>query len=769
MSNRIIRQCLFVALVSAFTCLWAGAPTSARAATPEQVEAALSRAKAFLYSQQKNGNWELVGQRDPKKVGHALEGGQFGGLTSIAVYALLASGENATDPRITQAVEFLRKADMIGVYAIGMRSQIWQFLPKTPENRAAIKKDFQLLLQGVQKKGPALGLYDYVVAPPSNRLDMSVSQYGVLGMWAAEQSGVNEVPSGYWRQVEESWLRLQQPDGGWLYDGKPTAGKKPTISMTAAGVATLFITQDYNRANEGLNCRGNIANPHIEKGMAFITANFNQALLDSRYALYGVERIGVASGYKYFGTIDWYQVGSDYLVRTQGKDGSWPGRWGLIPESSFGMLFLARGRAPVVMNKLQYGDAKAADDKSAATKTGWNQRPRDAANVTRWIGKNAERDLNWQIVNLSRPAEEFSDAPILYIAGSVAPQFSTDEMAKLRTYIENGGLILANADCGNAAFVTGMRKLAAELFPMNEFRELPAEHVIYSNQQFQRKQWRTKPSVLAVSNGVREQLLVIPQADPAKQWQTQSDKGKEELFQLMANIFLYAVDKQNLNYKGHTHLVLPAKDAKATRTLKVARLEYNGNWNPEPGGWRRLANVMLNEKKVGLTTEPVKLGSGKLSAYKVAHLTGTTKLKLDETAKSEIKQFVTTGGTLVVDASGGNPEFALAVENELRAMFAADAKGLDTPLPPEHAIYSIPDARITEVTYRTFARTKLSGETKTARLRGITIDGRVAVIYSPEDLSAGMVGNEIDGVIGYSPRTATALMRNILLYANAAK
>ena len=51
-----------------------------------------------------------------------------------------------------------------------------------------------------------------------------------------------------------------------------------------------------------------------------------------------------------------------------------------VVNTSFAILFLAQGRAPIVMNKLEY-DIAGKDGN-------WNQRPRDVANVTRWIGKN---------------------------------------------------------------------------------------------------------------------------------------------------------------------------------------------------------------------------------------------------------------------------------------------------------------------------------------------------------------------------------------------
>ena len=83
----------------------------------------------------------------------------------------------------------------------------------------------------------------------------------------------------------------------------------------------------------------------------------------NNYGWYGVERIGVASGYKYFGTTDWYAAGADELVKQQNKDGSWrsnfPGATP-IPDTAFAMLFLSRGRAPVVMNKLDYSAATAS-------------------------------------------------------------------------------------------------------------------------------------------------------------------------------------------------------------------------------------------------------------------------------------------------------------------------------------------------------------------------------------------------------------------------
>ena len=50
----------------------------------------------------------------------------------------------------------------------------------------------------------------------------------------------------------------------------------------------------------------------------------------------------------------------------------------------------------------------------------------------------------------------------------------------------------------------------------------------------------------------------------------------------------------------------------------------------------------------------------------------------------------------------------------------------------------------------------------------LELNGRARVIYSPDDLSAGLVGQNVDGVSGYDPATATELMTRIVLYASGA-
>jgi hypothetical protein len=740
---------------------------AAPAATPAEVDAAIKKGRAFLLSMQNEGNWEKS-QKPSDGVKWSMEGGQWGGVSALVTYALLAAGEKPQSPKMQEAIEFVMSAYIEGVYALGMRAQLWQMVPRTPQTAAALERDTRLLLQSINKGAKNAGLYHYWADEAKNNgaADHSVSQYGVLGSWAVEQAGAT-VPQTYWTAVEKAWVANQDPSGGWCYAaGKPNKNEEVTLSMTAAGVATLFITQDYLHAQEGIVPKGNIENAAITKGLDWIGKALTNRASPDYYTWYGVERIGVASGRKYIGEVDWFKLGAERLVRTQSSAGSWnESKRGELVGTSFALLFLSRGRAPVMMNKLEY---EVLDAKTAQPTAGlWNQRPREVANLARWVGKNIEGGLNWQVTKLKSPLEDLLEAPILYISGGTPLTFSEADQAKLKEYVEAGGIIYGNADGGHRGFADSFQKLGESLFPPFKFRKLPDDHVIYTNQQYPKSRWPVLPDVMALGNGAREFMIISPTADYAKFWQQAGPVRRPDPFQLPANIFLYSVDKQNLRFKGETYFVTP-DTSMTTTSIKVARLKYDGAWDPEPGGWRRQAAIFQTQNKIKLETTPVTLGDGNLAGtYRIAHLTGVDEVKFSESQRKDISEFVSKGGTLIVDAAGGRGAFATSIEAELVTIFGGEtARKLADNLPPDHAIYKA-GSGVSHFEYRPYVRLKLGSSPRTPQLRGLEVNGRLAVLYTPMDLSVGMVGQHVDGIYGYDSKTATAIMTTLLQYASA--
>ena len=740
------------------------------AATPDQVTAAMQKAKKWLYDHQASGNWEAgPAWGNPKGyAGNDLRGFQYSGQTALCVYALLCAGDNPSEPHVAAGIESLKKASPQGVYALSTRCLVWSSIKLDPATRAIASKDLQTLLRATRSLGPSKGLFFYTAPLDAHdaAYDHSVSQFAVLAIWAMEQKGF-EIPGAFWKAADAAWRDHQAPDGGWPYCAHSTDPNfvKITPQMTAAGVASLMITAAQVRG-PGTNCDPPPIDANVAKGMEWLGTNFER-IFDrnaeafgggyQNYSLFGISRIGTASGLANIGKTDWYARATDHLVKTQAPDGSWPAGWLTGPASatSFGLLCMAYGSAPVVVQKLKYA-GEVTPGKPADV---WNARPRDLFNLARWISTDAERRVNWQVAELAdRQGVQLLEAPILLIAGSKALNFSETDVAKLKEFISRGGLIVGNADCLSEEFSKSFQRLGQMMYPQYEFRILPEDHPINARQNYVVKQFRKKIPLKGLTNGVRE-LMVIPDLDLSKSLNLNDVNSGREAFQMWSNLLQYATDKASLKQKGVSYAVQPDPKVKPARTLRVARLRYAGNWDPEPGGWAQFGAKLLNQDNVALQVEGVDLGASKLAEFKIAHLTGTEATQLTAAHQVELKTFIDNGGTLIVDAAGGQPAFATSVESQLPAVCGGGALKV---LPTDHELYG---AKVT-VAYRNFARLRLPAGRGEPNLQVIEKSGRPAVIYSREDLSAGLVGQNVDGIDGYDPNSATSLMRNILLHVS---
>ena len=526
--------------------------SAAQAVTAKQIDDVIVKAKAYLYSQFKDDNWE--------ETGSGIVSQNKTGATALVTYALLAAGESPGEEHIAKALDYLLHTPTNGTYALGLRCLVWLSLPEEmrgkPEYRQEILNDGKLLLQGGRadtkiKQGASL-FYTYLVTDKGPPWDHSNSHYGVLGMWACQECGLGPPPS-YWQAVENGWRLHQYQTGGWCYQGKGgvangMAGPPPVMpeasdflsergSMTLAGVSTLYICDEYLHGADAAECRGNVVDANIEAGLAWISRNSQDIQgTDVYYTLYDLERVGLASGLKYFGTVDWFQNGADYLMKNQGNKGNFRSS---VISTGYGLLFLAGGRGPVVMNKLKY-EIKMPGGK--AREGNWNQRPRDAANFAKWMSNQADQPrFKWHVVDLKMSAQDLQEAPILYIAGNQAVDFNDAEIAILRQYVEKGGLIYANADGDSAGFAAAIHKVGSKMFPTDEWHDLPKDSPLFANAPFPGVKWRTFPRMEALGDGTRQRVLLVSSGDPSRFWQTQQYKGHEDRFQFLADIYSYSL------------------------------------------------------------------------------------------------------------------------------------------------------------------------------------------------------------------------------------
>jgi hypothetical protein len=188
---------------------------------------------------------------------------------------------------------------------------------------AALLRDSTILLAEAKPNGG----YWYSRVP-FDIYDHSISQFALLGLAACNDAGV-EVPDEYWDKSNEMWRTDQLGDGSWNYRNKGAGGElNSTSSMTAAGIASLFLLR--SRLLQSADGIGNFKDQSIDRGIGWLSQNYQSVYSPNwlggmaSYTLFGVSRIGQASGYKYLGDQDWFRTGSDFLIQTQNPDGSWP-------------------------------------------------------------------------------------------------------------------------------------------------------------------------------------------------------------------------------------------------------------------------------------------------------------------------------------------------------------------------------------------------------------------------------------------------------------
>ncbi len=763
------------------------APMEALRADPpvssEQVVNAIHRGVAYLLAHENPKTcWEtglkIGGVRPaPKAKAKPNTLDQYGGETALVTEALLDVGQslkmpelNIFHPAMQNALKFLTKLRPLTTYSASFQANCMTLLPRKARYMDALRYDARYLLLTMHSNGA----YYYALEPflgPNpvipGEWDNSNTQYGVLGMWAVAHAGM-EVPTRYWRIASLHWRKTQYPNGAWNYmqwgfpngpfpkrgPNDPPNNYKRWQPFTPAGVASLFICDEYLFASPRLHA---VADPNILRGLNYIAAHFDPNT-PNLYAMYGIERVGLASGLKTFGSNDWYLDFANTLVHNQLGDGSWGGNLGFLGldnniGTAYALLILDRGLNPVLINKLWYGNSYYGQ---------WNSRQRDVANFTSWLSTTFEAPLNWQAVSISTPANEWLDSPLLYIAGHKNPKFSKDEIAKIGRFMDDGGLVVANCDGQTQRFKRAMIKLGeAAVNNQYSFKPLDRTSLIYHMQPWYHPQ--TFGKLLGLWNGVRY-LMIISTTDWGAAWQAHRFNERDR-WELPANIYFYATGNSSLSDRLHSLAVSPG--AGGSVHLDVGQLQYAGNWNPEPAAWQRFSNIASSQ--YGMSVNLQTIPAGQLQPKHVCpllHMLGTGKFALTSSQVADLKSYLNAGGMLFGEAAGGDLDFTNSFSALVQQLFPGQhlqdvpaASSLFTGHNPGGA-----DA--THVTYRKYFVNQ-HGIKRTPSLLGIKQNGRWVVIFSQYDITSGLLGTHTWGITGYSPDSSVALARNIVAYAAA--
>jgi hypothetical protein len=772
------RPMKFRILATAFLLVFPLASHARADISADAVRESIDRAVSFLERRQNpNGTWP----------DHA---GYVGGVTGLCTLALLNAGVPPEDEQVERALAYLRGLKGQQTYVVSLQTMV--FCAAQP------KKDLLLIRQNVKwlearqvTTGQGKGGWSYPTSSPGGA-DPSNSQFAVLALYEAERAGV-KVDESTWRLALEYWQRMQNPDGSWGY-GKDNAG---TGSMTCAGITSMIIAAGQLNAGDAeivdgkVRCCGSQSvNKTIENGLRWLARNFSvhtnpsgagRAFAQSNllYYLYGMERTGRMTAQRFVGDHDWYREGSDMLLRAQdGLEGYWKGAGHAesneVIGTSFALLFLAKGRRPVLVAKLKHdppGD--------------WNNHRNDLANLTGYVEKLWRRDLSWQVVNTASAAvEDLLQAPVLFFNGREAPQFTPEEKGRLRDYVDRGGFIFAEGCCGGTEFDRGFRQLMSEVFPEKEYqlRLLPPEHPIWRAEepvdpQYVRPLW-------GIDVGCRTSVVFCP-ADLSCYWelargargQPLPEKIADEVnacLAIGANVMAYATNRE-LKFKNEFFATAETgspKDDFDRGKLYAARLQHPGGCNAAPGALVNLMRVAGEKLELRVDPQPRELSitDPQLFRYHLVFMHGRHSFRLTPAERKQLRTYLERGGMLFADAICSSREFGQALVKEMAELFP---EARLERIPVNHPLFSTAFGGddLSVVKRREPQRTAADGPLKsTVRqgepyLEGLKIGDRYAVIFSPFDISCALENHESLECEGYTRKDAARIGLNVLLYS----
>jgi hypothetical protein len=234
--------------------------------------------------------------------------------------------------------------------------------------------------------------------------DTSITQYSTLGLWTAERAGL-EPSEAVWNALAK-WQVATQRNGRFAYNPKRDRTGVLKDTMTAAGACNALLCARYLHGEQALDAEQAAAaaaeraaqdaknkllrkyaaldrrvDPEEEEAerqrqagvgplvpLSKLAGAANAAIKalenDMKiapdgshrlYLLYTVERLGALSGRRMFGNRDWYEEGSEMLLKSQAADGSWRGEGPLEVGTSFAVMFLAKATAKALGQRITYG------------------------------------------------------------------------------------------------------------------------------------------------------------------------------------------------------------------------------------------------------------------------------------------------------------------------------------------------------------------------------------------------------------------------------
>lgn len=423
---------------------------------------------------------------------------------------------------------------------------------------------------------------------------------------------------------------------------------------------------------------------------------------------------------------------------------------------------------PLLMAKIEFRDTKE-----------WINDPGDVDNLMnkarqilgiwyRHVNMSSQELVNRYNANVK------TKTPILYISGHNAFSFSKEERDALRQYLIDGGSLIGDPCCGRPEFRESFAREMREIFPDREFSYLQMDHPLFGSfykiekvkrhvfdSSGNKAEYAEAPKVRGLDIGART-AVVMAESDIScgldGHTHNYGDRiDADDAVRLGVNIVAYLLAENKLAKFQSTTFELKGPSPRPRQEFKLAVLRHNGNWNPNPNSFPSLfkelaANTNLS---VNLEKEEIDLKDINIFKYPFLYITGKRDPKLAKDEIAVLRQYIISGGFILIDNSCGRREFDLAAKDLISKIIPeAKLEKISNEHPIFRAFYNLPRIKHT-----------FDGKDYEPQLEAVAINDKAVIVYSYLSMNCSWKRLECPYCNGIDADDSLKLMTNVVVYA----
>lgn len=405
----------------------------------------------------------------------------------------------------------------------------------------------------------------------------------------------------------------------------------------------------------------------------------------------------------------------------------------------------------------------------------WMTDPADVATLLAWT--NEKLGIHYRAVDsdFAHFSYDPRELPALLFAGHNKFELTPQVREQLARYVMDGGTIIGDACCGWKDFADSFRREMEQMFPGRPLRRLSPEEPIYSTYykmgiiEYKRADGSTysgEPMLEGINFGCRLGVVFSP-ADLTCGWDGhEHPRGLrvviDQARQIGANLVTYILGSFQLGRFLSTSKVYFEAGVPTRDDFVFAQIVHMGDWDPDPSAVHNLLKFARDNSTLNVRFKRVNasLKDPQVATYPLLYMTGHYEFVLDDQERTLLRRYLQAGGMLFADACCGRLAFDAAFRREMEQVLPGARL---ERIPPDHPIYHT-HFDIERVQYTPRVREDF-GPLDTPELEGISIDGRLAVVYSRFDLGNGWEQFPHPYSYGLQDEDALKIGTNVLVYA----